>query len=229
MCLPGTPSAEHCDYARSRPRRVLAAKLRDYAPEAHFFLSRLQLTTDDLEDMMAQWTYNETYTSYENVPKRNRHAVCDWVKENAGRLRGAFYAGWSGRRCLGEVNATLDPAGALSVGAECSGHGSCTTAPELDFGGSGGGGGTFYAGVCECDRGYAGAACDEFAPAESVNLGLELRQRAFGELNVEVLRRPLHEPVGNLWLAQQVAVGKGHVRLDVQHWRPVDQVDPAQV
>ena len=66
----------------------------------------------------------------------------------------------------------------------------------------------------------AARACAASLNSFSDGAILRALQRGRSELDLEILRRPLDEPVSDLWLAQQVAIGKWHVWFDVEYRRP---------
>ena len=68
----------------------------------------------------------------------------------------SIFRTWNSQRCLGEVDATINGKQYIP-GIPCSGHGKCVT------------GETFYAGVCSCDRGYIGSACEKVGVGENVH------------------------------------------------------------
>ena len=182
--------ATHCDYKTERPRRLLMPQLRNYSKEAANFLERFTITTEDIEEMMGHWSYDNEYTKYTNRIKRRRHAVCEWVKKNRAKWDPFMNTGINTTRCLGEMNYRIDDNGRYIPGTICSGHGVCiedksrdfTRVPYVDPNAKpddpnaeeipvdnetlfaheamlDSNRGPFYAGVCQCDRGYIGDDC----------------------------------------------------------------------
>jgi hypothetical protein len=125
--------ASHCDYKKERPRRLLAPRLGEYSPEAAHFLSAFEITTEDIEEMMGNWAYNDDYTTLSDKFKRKRHAVCDWVKNNRNKWDHFLNTGANVTRCLGELNYRIDDNGRYIAGTPCSGHGVCIEDKKRDF------------------------------------------------------------------------------------------------
>ncbi len=100
--------ATHCDYKRERPRKLLAPRLEEYSPEAAHFLRSFEITTEDIEEMMGSWSYDDDYTTFLDRNKRRRHAVCDWVRRNRDRWDKYLNTGTNATRCLGEMNYRID-------------------------------------------------------------------------------------------------------------------------
>ena len=201
--------ATQCDYKEERPRRLLMPQLEKYSPEAANFLKRFQITTEDIEEMMGHWAYDNDYTSLVNRIKRRRHAVCDWVKNNRAKWEPYVNTGINTTRCLGEIDYRIDSNGRYIPGIPCSGHGVCiedksrdfTRVPYVDPDAAAAAKdnpdavgdevtvdnatlaaheamldstrGPFYAGVCQCDRGYVGDDCLELGEPERGDVGME--------------------------------------------------------
>ena len=100
--------ATHCDYKRERPRKLIAPRLEEYSPEAAHFLRSFEITTEDIEEMMGSWSYDDDYTTFLDRNKRRRHAVCDWVRRNRDRWDKYLNTGTNVTRCLGEMNYRID-------------------------------------------------------------------------------------------------------------------------
>jgi hypothetical protein len=125
--------ATHCDYKKERPRRLLMPRLEEYSPEVAHFLKAFEITTEDIEEMMGNWAYNDKYTTLMDKFKRRRHSVCDWVKNNRHKWDHFTYTGANGTRCLNETNYRIDGNGRYSPGIPCSGHGTCYEDKTRDF------------------------------------------------------------------------------------------------
>jgi hypothetical protein len=162
-----TPAYDHCGYKKHKPFKVLSSKLERYLPEVHYFLRKMELTLDDIEEIMASAGYDTKYTAAENQEYAERWAVCAWVTKNEARWRTWLpsSANVGVQRCLGEVNDTFS-GGKYIPGVMCSGHGECKTD-------SGRRAANFYAGKCECSPGYIGDDCSQLGEGENIDLNVE--------------------------------------------------------
>ena len=141
------PNLGHCDYRTHKPVKVAMGKLTSYSPAIRLFLERFKVSTYDIEWMMGQYDYNNTFTKYSKPNKARRHASCEWVRANSHRWLEYLPGSWNSSRCLGEINGRFEGLKYMP-GIMCSGHGKCISGPET------------FAGVCSCDLGYVGSFCD---------------------------------------------------------------------
>ena len=132
----------------------------------------MQVTADDLENMMADIVYNETLrnqflelregTSDDwivNEESMRRQLICDWVHKNTPKIMNQWVPTSAvTRRCLGEAHFDMSSTGVYAPSVTCSGHGVCQPDPWLP-----------YAGVCECYRGYEHRDCSILSEGEVVN------------------------------------------------------------
>jgi len=135
----------------------------------------MQVTADDLENMMADIVYNKTLrnqflelrdgTSDDwivNEETMRRQLICDWVHKNTPKIMNQWVPTSAvTRRCLGEVHFDMSSTGVYTPSVTCSGHGVCQPDPWLP-----------YAGVCECYRGYEHRDCSILSEGEVVNIQL---------------------------------------------------------
>jgi hypothetical protein len=143
--------------------------------EAWYLLKKMQVTADDLENMMADMMYNETLRNqflepkpgttddtYVNEEVMRRQLICNWVNKNTPKIISQWLpTSATTRRCLGEEQFVMTSTGIYTPSTTCSGHGVCQPDPWLQ-----------YSGVCECYRGYEHRDCSILSAGEVVNAAL---------------------------------------------------------